>query len=288
LGDLCGGSNAFSSEITSRIAHLAGITVPAIEDQPDINDCVIFLAKSYRFSEKSGIYQFAKAVNEADAEKAINILKDEKFRDIKWLPANDNSLRQVISQYAVKHYHEYAGLEVYDRLQISNTKKILCALRVSDWGAQKINHQVEKEIKRTIKQLDFKEWYDGRIVIATKNDSLLKLRNGEIGIFEEMDGERIRFEGDEPIKVSPARLTEYEPAYAITIHKSQGSEFDDVAIILPSIENSILSKEILYTSVTRARQNSLIITKEEILKKTILNSVSRSSGLKQKLWGSLK
>ena len=95
----------------------------------------------------------------------------------------------------------------------------------------------------------------------------------------------IEFEGEEGQSLSANRLKDYEPAFAITIHKSQGSEFDEVAVILSNRVNSVLSKEILYTAVTRARKNTLIIVNEDVLRKTILRSVSRRSGLKEKIWG---
>ena len=127
-------------------------------------------------------------------------------------------------------------------------------------------------------------WYHGRPVMATRNDPVLKIKNGEIGLYNVTDG-TITFEGEHQTRLSAPRLQHYETAFAITVHKSQGSEFSDVAIVLPSRMNSILSKEILYTSVTRARQNTLVIADKEVLIGMIQRSVQRNSGVRQKLWG---
>jgi exodeoxyribonuclease V alpha subunit len=104
-----------------------------------------------------------------------------------------------------------------------------------------------------------------------------------MGIFSS-ELNKIQFEGEHNVSISPSRLPEYESAYAITIHKSQGSEFKDVAIILPEMYLGVLSKEILYTAVTRARKNTLVFGSKEIIRKTVERSVNRQSGVKRKLW----
>ncbi|MBD3615833.1 MAG: exodeoxyribonuclease V subunit alpha [Gracilimonas sp.] len=284
LGDLCQGENSFSEKVAATINEMSGIPVPVVKSKPSINDSVVFLTKSYRFGTDSGIGQFALAVNNADAEKAIRLLKDSRYPNLNWVDSSSEPLQEIIQKFAVDHYQYYSGEEENKRLISSNRKKILCALRRGRSGVEQINREAERLIRRKKGILNSTEWYDGRIVMATRNDSILKIRNGEIGICKYKEEPAIKFEGEYAKEISATRLKEYEPAYAITIHKSQGSEFDEVAIILPSKVNSILSKEILYTAVTRARQNTLIIANEEIIRKTIQQSVSRNSGLRQKVW----
>jgi exodeoxyribonuclease V alpha subunit len=119
--------------------------------------------------------------------------------------------------------------------------------------------------------------------MATKNDVALRIRNGEMGIYNSKEG-KIQFEGEHNVLISPSRLSDYESAFAITIHKSQGSEFEDVAIILPEVYSNVLSKEILYTAVTRARKNTLVFGSKDIIRKTVERSVNRQSGVKGKIW----
>ncbi|MDR9418930.1 exodeoxyribonuclease V subunit alpha [Gracilimonas sp.] len=285
LGDLCGGENSFSAHIVDRISKLTGFNIPK-EDNPSIasiNDCVLFLTKSYRFNEHSGIKNLSDAIKRSDFEQVWSLLNSTEYPDIEVAEPNSETMGRLIEEYAVRHHQQVVASDE-KRLPVSNEKKILCAMRKSELGTERINLNAEKQIKRNIGVLISEDWYDGRTVMATKNNGLLRIKNGELGIFNKNDG-LVHFEGENDIQVSPARLVDYEPAFAITIHKSQGSEFNDVAIILPSKENSILSKEILYTAVTRARRNTLVIASKEILKKTITRSISRNSGVRQKIWG---
>ena len=285
LGDICGGENSFSAKISKSMQKTLGFQLPVSEKTMPINDCMVFLTKSYRFDEHSGIQKFASAVNKGDADTAISVLRDPQAKGISWIEPDSNAMDMIYNQFVLHHYQEYISQSKEHRLSASNNKKVLCALRKGPFGVEQLNERAERIIRRSMKALDNREWYDGRIVMATKNDSLLKIRNGEIGIFDE-NNDSIVFEGEQKLEVSAARLKDYEPAFAITIHKSQGSEFDEVAIILSNQENSILSKEILYTAVTRARKNTLIIVTEDILRKTIERNVNRKSGVKQKIWGS--
>ncbi|HET8866636.1 MAG TPA: exodeoxyribonuclease V subunit alpha, partial [Gracilimonas sp.] len=285
LGDICGGDNSFSQEISSAVNSVTGVHIPVIDSPTAINDSVVFLTKSYRFGTESGIGQFAHAVNNSDADTAIKLLKDPEYTDLNWIDPASGSVNDIIRKFAVDHYTYYSRQEEDKRLDASNEKKILCALRKGRSGVERINNEAERLIRRSKGMLDLSEWYEGRIVMATRNDAILKVRNGEIGICGGTTDPVIKFEGENASEISATRLKEYEPAYAITIHKSQGSEFDEVAIILPSTSNSILSREILYTAVTRARQNTLIIANEEILMQTIIRSVSRNSGMRHKIWG---
>lgn len=283
LGDICAGENRYSKQITALIGELTGLSVPVIEDSSAINDSIVFLTKSYRFGANSGIQKLAHAINKSDSDEVLHILKDPKFKDVGIIEPSRESLDQLIEIFAVNHYEDYKLVNQSNRMDEANRKKILCAIRKSDLGVEKLNIWSENRIKRKNNLLAANEWYDGRPIMATRNDAVLRIKNGEIGLYNS-NQERVVFEGEGEIAVAPARLSGYEPAFAITIHKSQGSEFEDVAIVLPNKENPILSKEILYTAVTRARRNTLIIAREEILKKTVLRSVSRRSGVRHKLW----
>lgn len=283
LGDICGGDNRFSEQISAAIGNLTGASIPTVKNAPSVNDCIVFLTKSYRFGEQSGIQKLAEAINRADHTEVLKILKDPEYSDVAIIEPSNESLDKLIDTFSIQHHEEYSSKSRDLRLKEANRKKILCAIRKSDLGVEQLNSWSEYRIKRKNNLLTSNEWYDGRPVMATRNDAILRIRNGEIGLYDQ-DRESVTFEGEADVIVSPARLSGYEPAFAITIHKSQGSEFENVAIVLPSKENSILSKEILYTAVTRARENTLLIAHEEILTKTVLRSVSRKSGVRHKLW----
>jgi len=286
LGDICGGENSFSDNIVKSVSQIQGTNIPIAKEKPSINDCIVFLTKSYRFGENSGIQKFAAAVNESNPDLAIEILQDSTLADLSWLEPTSENMESIVRDYAVNHHAEFKTKSQDERLKASNKKKILCALRRGPFGVEQINGKVESIIKRKQNVLAGRTWFEGRIVMATRNDALLQIRNGDIGIYTDEGNGVIQFEGEERQSLSANRLKDYESAFAITIHKSQGSEFDEVAVILSNQVNTVLSKEILYTAVTRARKNTLIIVNEDVLRKTILRSVSRRSGLKQKIWGS--
>ncbi|MTI88058.1 MAG: exodeoxyribonuclease V subunit alpha [Balneolaceae bacterium] len=283
LGDVCMGENSFSVEAARCLLEVLGMEAPVNENLPVINDNMVFLTKSYRFDHTSGIKRLAKAINGSNAAGAIELLKSESYADLKLLSVSTQNIQSVIDEYVLHHYEQYSSHN--DALGSSNGKKILCALRAGPFGVERINALGEKKIKKREGITAGQEWYPERIVMSKRNNPIVKIRNGEIGISKN-DGEeyRIYFEGESKVPVSASRLSEYEPAYALTIHKSQGSEFDDIAIVLPNRINPLLSKELLYTAVTRARHSVLVIGDEEVIKSTIEASVYRNSGLKQRIW----
>jgi len=134
-------------------------------------------------------------------------------------------------------------------------------------------------------------WYKGRPVLITRNDYNLELFNGDIGItMSEPDSESkdlyVYFSGasGKPRRFLPHRLPEHETAYAMTVHKSQGSEFETALLILPVQDYPVLTRELLYTGITRAKNHISIWGREEIIKTTILRKINRNSGLKDALW----
>jgi exodeoxyribonuclease V alpha subunit len=126
--------------------------------------------------------------------------------------------------------------------------------------------------------------------MVTRNDHDLQLFNGDVGILLPDPGSgdlRAWFPGpnNEPRSVSPSRLPEHETAFAMTVHKSQGSEFDEVLLILPDRESPVLSRELLYTGGTRARRHLEVWFHEPILRVALANRLERMSGLRDALWG---
>jgi exodeoxyribonuclease V alpha subunit len=132
-------------------------------------------------------------------------------------------------------------------------------------------------------------WYVGRPVIVTANDYSLRLYNGDTGVVvaREEGGVAVAFRrGNEVVTVSPSRLSDVDTVFAMTVHKSQGSEFDEVAIVLPEPASRVLTRELLYTAVTRARRRVILAGSEESVRAAVLRPIGRASGLTTRLWGS--
>ena len=132
------------------------------------------------------------------------------------------------------------------------------------------------------------EWYAGRPLLVTENDYGLRLYNGDTGVVVASAGGRLSaaFERrDEVAEFTPTRLGAVETVYAMTIHKSQGSQFDTAAVLLPEPTSQILTRELLYTAVTRAREQLILVGPEETVRAAVARPVARASGLGWRLWG---
>lgn len=275
LGDICfEADNSFSDKIQSFLKE----EINRSTDKPPINDCIIHLNKSYRFDENSGIKKLADAINSGDAELVLDLLRSNEYPEITYLEGTSQDMQTLITDYVVNPF--------LNKDEERQTHQILCALRKGPFGVEYINDVAEKELKRTIRIPSVQTWFSGRPIIVTRNNSVLKIRNGETGIAREEEGSgfQILFDNAQTSPVSVTRLQNVETSYAITVHKSQGSEYENVAILLSNVQNRVLTKELLYTSVTRARQNLLVIGSDNIIKTTVRENIKRNSGLRSKIW----
>jgi exodeoxyribonuclease V alpha subunit len=131
-------------------------------------------------------------------------------------------------------------------------------------------------------------WYVGRPLLVTENDYSLRLYNGDTGVVVAAGPSRVVavFErGGEVVEVSPTRLASVDTVYAMTVHKAQGSQFDTVAVLLPGPDSPILTRELLYTAVTRAQRRLFVAGTEESVRAAVSRPIARASGLRGALWG---
>lgn len=245
---------------------------------------VIELRKSYRFSDNEGIGKFSKAVirNDVPTIKYFFQNKDEK------IVIDPFYLTEIFTKFVSK-FHSYINeKDIKEALKKLNDARILCALREGDSGVKETNKRIEKYLKE-------KGWlhmnggfYENRPVIITKNDYELQLFNGDIGIVrkDESDGKlKLWFEDNEGglKKVYPGSVNYAETVFAMTVHKSQGSEFKEVLIMLPQSEEiPILTRELLYTAITRAKEKVIIQAPYDVILKSAKTSVVRGSGLAER------
>ena len=165
---------------------------------------------------------------------------------------------------------------------------ILCLTNIGSYGIDNLNNLVEQKLKEGLCTID--NWYIGRAIMILENNYSNGLSNGDIGFcLKKNDDFVIVFRNN--LELIPEALPKYQLAYAITIHKSQGSEYNNVNVVLVSassnISNNLLNRELLYTAVTRARTGVIIAAGSDIVREMILTPTRRMSGLKQKLWGSI-
>ena len=170
--------------------------------------------------------------------------------------------------------------------------RILCTLRQGPYGVYALNFLVEQILREEGLIKRDSRWYCGRPLLITRNDYNLKLFNGDVGIIlpdpEAQNELRAFFQAADGTirKFPPLRLPEHETVYAMTVHKSQGSEFDQVLFLMTDRMVPILTRELVYTAVTRARERVEIWGKEDIFHDAISRRIERTSGLRDALWGS--
>ena len=164
--------------------------------------------------------------------------------------------------------------------------RLLCAHRAGPAGASTWNGHVERWLADGVAGLEG-GWYVGRPVIVTQNDYSLGLFNGDTGVViaRPDGGLTVAFRrGGEIVTVSPSRLAAVETAFAMTAHRAQGSEFDEVVVLLPPASSRILTRELLYTAVTRARRSVVLVGTEASVRAAVGRPIARASGLTARLW----
>lgn len=275
------------------IEHFPNLCVAHVCDQ------LCLLNKNYRFDKKSGIGELAQAVNSGEHHKAHSILRDvnKKYVDIRQHALSDAKDYQKLLKDCVAAYQPYLelikqGKDPETILHAFNRYQLLCALRTGSFGLEGLNTQIEKTLCHSgllsLSQKPFNNsWYSGRPIMIECNDSSLGLFNGDLGmtLYDHSGALRVYFQfSDGHIKsVQPNRLPAHSTAYAMTVHKSQGSEFEHTALVLPDHFTPIVTRELVYTAITRARQKLTLYSTDKVLNHAILNPTQRRSGLVARL-----
>jgi exodeoxyribonuclease V alpha subunit len=255
-----------------------------------LQNSLVFLNKNYRFSQDSGIWALAQAVKQGQSEKALQILQSADYPDVNWysLKKGERLPTTLLNQILTNFSHCLENTSPPEVLQKLGTFKILCANRQGPNGVIQINRQIEKELSKKGLIQTHVHSYHGRPIMVTRNDYQLALFNGDVGIIlKNIENNQLQafFPAyDEPFRTFLLyRLPEHETAYAMTIHKSQGSEFNEVFILLPDQLSPLLTRELIYTGITRARQKVKIWGNEQIFLTACSEKINRSSGLRDQL-----
>ena len=284
LENSCGRSEELTAENRNRFQQL------------NLYDCIVDFKKSYRFADSSGIGGFSRAVNVGDNGQALSLLKNTdksiNFNEIH----SPRELSRALSEKIIEGYSHYLQTDdPSEALNRFNRFKILCAVNMGPFGVDAVNRLAEQVLTNVnLIQPDVSSdnpWYRGRPVLITSNDYNLELFNGDIGIVMPVPGT-----GSDDLyaffpsaagglrRFLPHRLPEHGTVFAMTVHKSQGSEFDEVLLLLPDKDYPVLTRELLYTGVTRARHSVAIWGTETVLSRQISRRIERISGLRDALW----
>ncbi|HEY3663188.1 MAG TPA: exodeoxyribonuclease V subunit alpha [Chthoniobacterales bacterium] len=274
---------------------LADICAAAESISPNepLHGAVVELRRNYRFAETGGIFRISTAINSGEVEPAMAALQENSGGEVSWKPFPENArLINALRDQVVAGFRPC--LETEDPLQALTSLqqfRILCAVRHGPFGVENLNAVAEEILADAGLLTPRRGWYRGQPIMVTQNDYNLALFNGDSGIVlpdPAADGELRAFFLSAEGKVRrflPSRVPIHETAFAITVHKSQGSEFGRVLLILPENDSPILTRELLYTGLTRARHGVEIWASEAVLRASIARRVTRTSGLRDALSG---
>ncbi|WP_036114938.1 MULTISPECIES: exodeoxyribonuclease V subunit alpha [Luteibacter] len=318
LGDLCARADRGHYDERTRewLSEVAGVDVTAwtVEDDArPLDQQVTMLRRSRRFGADSGIGALALGINRGEMAGAMASFSAASG-DVAMLPPSTSAIASLAIEGrgqapGYRHYLDWiekrrpaldaafgdfeawgaGALAAYARFQL------LCATRHGDTGVDAQNERIARGLLERGLIDAVTGWYEGRPVMVTRNDYALGLMNGDVGVTlwvpdgqgamalrvafsvaDEQAGERIRF-------VVPSRLSAVDTVFAMTVHKSQGSEFEHTALALPPEPSPVLTRELVYTGVTRARKAFTLLASADILGYAIARKTRRASGLLRRL-----
>ncbi len=288
LAGICraAGAGGLSVARARRIANVTGWALPSSTAAGPFADAVIELRTSHRFDAEGGLAQLASCIRTGDAVGTLEVLADAQRANVDRIETTSEAA------YVVEHCGAaFAALadcrDPAAALRQAARLRILTALREGPSGCVTLNAALEHWLRQRAGVPAASRWYPGRLVLITENDAGAGLFNGDVGIvmadgrgrlgvcFPAADG-GVR---SLPFPVLPA----HDSAFAMTIHKSQGSEFDAVVIVLPRDDARVLGRELLYTAVTRARERVHLVAGERVLQHALARSSRRFSGLAERL-----
>ena len=292
-----------SARATAAGSNAGGDTVGSAEtDRPPLPapsplaPCVVELVHNWRFDESGGIGQLAAAVVRGDASAVVATLRDpsDDSTELRPLPDSDR-FEQLATTIADERFapalrEMQAIREPGGEAGPLSAFRVLCAHRIGAFGAERFNRLVERRL-RTLGLMPANEvFYPGRPILVTRNDPRTGLSNGDTGFVLRDADQRIRVRFPElrdaegrPRLVAPSRLPPHESFFAVTVHRAQGSEYDEVAVALGPAESRIATRELLYTAVTRARRRVVVYGSEESVAAAVERATERSSGLRDVL-----
>lgn len=272
---------------------LADIEALSCQSGATISNRVTFLTGQYRFAPDSPIAAIADAVRRGNVNDVFTVFQQGKS-ECEWIdPIADvealTNIVQEVSDHAQLTLELAQKGEFLDAVKMRQKKQVLCAIRRGRYGVSGWNNLVERQLGVRASA----QWYVGRPIIVTTNDKTTGLFNGDVGVVCSTDnaagnrrGNAVAFPSDNGYRMVPVtRMPEHDTVHALTIHKSQGSEYEHVVVVLPDHDSRIVTRELLYTAITRARTKVTIVGSRETIEQAVLTPIVRATGLSRRLPG---
>jgi exodeoxyribonuclease V alpha subunit len=312
LGDICGPAGTelcFSPGFIKDVNESAGVNLADLVSEHDrgpVADCMIHLTRVYRYGKGTGISAVARAIN-AGEERANDVVAylrhsatmekgpgtnytDVELHEVgadEMLPTK--SLQMMVDGF-LPLIEAVESDEVDQALEAMASFRVLCAHRRGKLGVSGVVSAIEKGLEKACPWFNTSHpFYLGRPVLVRQNDYNVGLFNGDFGIVvrhPETKQRTVAFPrvGAEPRYVGPARLPPHVTVFATTVHQGQGSQFEHVVVVLPSRPSQIVTRELLYTGVTRAQRRATVVATEDALRRAVAHRIQRASGLPEFLW----
>lgn len=240
------------------------------------------LTQSHRFGG-GGLGPFASAARAGDVVRTREALV-AKESGVRLIESARGAEERELTRLAVQAFRKIAvAPDAKVALAQLTAFRVLCAHRVGSYGVTAVNQAIQDALTKERLIATGMEYFHGRPILVTETDPVMELMNGDVGLVWTEPGKSpaVLFErpGREPLSIAPAHLPSHETAFAMTIHKSQGSEFEHVVIVLPPAESPLATRELLYTAITRARRQVTLIGDPAALEVGLGREVQRASGL---------
>ncbi|WP_088329042.1 exodeoxyribonuclease V subunit alpha [Lacimicrobium sp. SS2-24] len=297
LSDICAsvpvwGEQQFTAQTAQRIARITGIDLePCQQPVSSVQDNLVMLSKSHRFDFHSGIGQLASAVNLGNLTAVLRCLSSSDYADLNWYAeASPGELVELACRGMQDYFAAVAEKDIGQAFTQLSKQQVLCATRKGQWGSETLNRQIALSLMRRNWIKPQQELYAGLPVMITQNDYQVQLFNGDTGICLPDDNGLLKVwfqqESGTLRSILTSRLPAWQPVYAMTIHKSQGSEYEHAIISLGDNPGQFVSRELLYTGITRARKELTLFAPTQQLHNALDTVSQRGSGLTWRLQNS--
>ena len=251
--------------------------------------CIVRLTESHRFDSFQGIGHLADAVVRGDATAALAALRSDTDRETGLNPLRDEAAFESFANTCATQWGDHmTALHTAPKATAPfPSQRVLCAHRRGPYGVNRFNRLVERRL-RDAGVIGDDDFYIGRPIIVTRNDRHTGLSNGDTGVVVDADGRhRVWFpeldNADGRFLVSPTRLPQHESFFALTVHRAQGSEYDEVLFVPGDAASRVCTRELFYTAVTRARRQVTVLAQEQAVVTAVQRVTSRATGLENRL-----
>lgn len=289
LSEICRNKrNLFLPETAEALQRLTGYSALPTGEPSDLENCTVYLEKGYRFDSFSGIGQLAEALRNGNSEETAEIVTGE-WPDLSIVDFSygEDAVAKLSEQF-VARYKEAELLNPEEMLDFWSREIWLTLPKRGVFGSVSLNRFVENWLEREEGIRRLNGWYHGRPVMITRNDYTLEVYNGDFGVCIEKEPGYFELLLQQPGHSARAipveRLGDTEPACFLTVHKSQGSEFDRVHLLLPKDPSRFMTRELVYTAITRARSHCLLYGDPQRVVEASENPTERFSSLSSYLF----